>query len=293
MEALTILLEREMRGLQGALAVETERLRATGIPIETSAYETSSLQGCSYVLPDRDISPYRRELEREAFYQGIIKCVQHYFFAERAKIGMQEILMREYAYFEEEERRQIFVTAEKLLAEEDTAGYFRRTVRKKLEDCLQGCRRLHVTGFLRFRVKNYTLFLEKIVALAAESYVEMVEYKEFVEVLQYFVAQNTPQAELVQVIEQAEEYLLLDREGEELEGQKAEIFGDGAERKAGETLVSMLINLSPESIVFHQRACGKDETTIKLLQNIFGEKMTICEGCSLCGALRCLDSDLV
>lgn len=280
-----------MKSLCSMLGKEVERLAKAEILFSVSIAESTDLYIYDYTLTEDDISKYRSEMQKEAFYQSIAKCIQEYFFKDRAHREIIVLIERDYGYFGKAEQEQIVSIADKLLKEDEEFSYFRRLSGKKMAEYLHNNKCLNINGFMCFRLKQYESMLVKLVEKSVEKFVDMVEYQEFVEVLRYFVDLNTPHAGLIHVIEHAEAYALLDEKGQILQEPGAEVFGGIKARKEEEILISSLINLAPDKIIFHQQEKRRDKETVKLLENIFKDKLTFCSGCAFCRSVGCLDRD--
>ncbi len=170
----------------------------------------------------------------------------------------------------------------------NTSKNLTRLVRKEeiisqLINYLDNNKELNIEGFARFRLKSYIDELELAVQKAVDDFVIEEEYNEFLDLLRYFVDLQEPEIDLINVIKLDEtSFQLLDSEKKPVKDKNLEKCIEELTKEENiefiDLLISALINISPARILLH----FDDENIEKTLNNIFGENIFICEGCSLC-----------
>ncbi|HOA40705.1 MAG: putative sporulation protein YtxC [Halanaerobiales bacterium] len=141
---------------------------------------------------------------------------------------------------------------------------------------------MNLEGFVRFRLKDIIDEIEMAIEMSVDDFIIQKEYNEFIDLLRYFVELQEPRIDLVNVIKKKNgSFQILDQERKEisseyLEGYLADMFKDEVEYE--DLLVSALINLAPQKIRLHFQRDEVEET----VRRIFGQKVEICRGCSLC-----------
>ncbi len=196
-----------------------------------------------------------------------------------------KILRHHYRGFTPSERESIINRSIEILnldpetGEEDTRRQRQRRnlVYARLMECLAGRPQIVLEGFVRFRLKEYYRELKLAVDLAVEEHTQDQEYQDFISLLRSFVEIQPPQFQLIHVIDQGNEYLLLDELEAELAPEFLEEPLPGMEPE--DSLLSNLITLAPQAIVLHFSA--KKEIGQTIIQ-VFEEHVSICQGCNLC-----------
>lgn len=211
---------------------------------------------------------------------------------------LQEMIMAEYYYFSEEERSTILEYAARNLnkalggTEDEGVSKQNRQVKilHKLLDYLAVHNQLVVDGFIRFRLKEYVGELEESVERAVDDFIMDREYKEFVNLLRYFVEIQEPRVDVVHVTCSPEGFFnLWNKEKKLIENNGLEAFMEDEafqDINYEDMLVSALITLAPGQLVLHFPKDGRFHNTIDTLRNVFTDKVTLCPGCDWCGVLH-------
>lgn len=153
------------------------------------------------------------------------------------------------------------------------------------EDSVQDCLRQHLQesttlileGFIRFRLQAYGAMISQIVEKAVEQYLLEREYQEFIRLLRYFMDIQEPREDRLHVLIAGYEFELLDQEGFPLSGEAGNVQMAGEDME--DRLVSIVLALAPRAITLHVQEEGE---AFPILRKIFGTRLHICEGCSMC-----------
>jgi putative sporulation protein YtxC len=155
---------------------------------------------------------------------------------------------------------------------------------------LKESRRLAVDGFIRFRLKGYHRVFSRLLEQAVREYRLEQEYREFIELLRYFVSTQKTRIPVIHVLHFGKSrFHLMKGDGTPLRLKDVE----GAVQELGEhpfsredMIVSALLSAAPEFVVLHTRQ--REETIIRTVRKIFEGRIVLCEGCPLCreGASR-------
>lgn len=207
---------------------------------------------------------------------------------------VREIIRENYYYFAEEEKDLIYrYTLRHINREKDgsSAGSFCLVIRKsrilqKVLEYMHGNNRIILDGFIKFRLKEYISELREAADSAVDDFLMEREYREFIQLLKYFVGIQEPRYELIHVLIKPEKYFVLYDEKFQvvkrdcLEGCIIELSEN--EISYDDLLVSVLITLSPSRITIHYEGeCGIP-VAIDTIMNVFEERVTRCGGCDLC-----------
>ena len=157
---------------------------------------------------------------------------------------------------------------------------------KNLNEFLKAEDSLIIDGFVRFRMGEYKEYIEDRVEAAVDEFVTGREYAEFIALLRCFVEIQPAREERVNIIaEKTGGYRLCDKEHKDITARCLGEFlavMDEAEMNYDDVLLSTLITLAPAEIVLHGRENMKNQELYTTVCEIFGQKLTLCDGCELC-----------
>lgn len=205
---------------------------------------------------------------------------------------LADIIRENYYYFNDEEKKIIFQYASEYAdGKKVCSGCMNRLDRKnfiikKLVDYLQQSDSIVIDGFVRFRLKEYINDIKEAVDQAVDEFLMEREYREFIQLLKYFVEIQEPKVELVNIILNSKgSYKLYDEKNEPINSE----FLDGFildvidnEINYEDLLISALITIAPNKIVFHCTPEKTPQSTLSTIKSVFEGKVKECTGCSLC-----------
>lgn len=201
---------------------------------------------------------------------------------------ISKIISDNYYFFQQGEDESVKQRARQILA---TAAADRQSkVVGSLLTYLQENSYLNLDGFVNFRLSDYLGQLEEAVDKAVDEYLVDKEYEEFMRLLRYFVANQEPRVEMVQVflsspgvfqVYDSEDAVLTNvRQG----GLRVELRQQ--EVNYEDVLISALITIAPRNILLHVGGASELETTVNTLRKVFAEKLELCPGCPRCRQRR-------
>lgn len=159
-------------------------------------------------------------------------------------------------------------------------------ITEELEAYLGGSTRLHLDGFVTFRLTAYWEELREIAAYAVDEYVMDRQYQEFISLLKYFVRIQEVKLPVVHVLHKGDnEFALYDEQFQLLEAAPVDMIVAEmleSEMNMEDMIVSTLITVSPEQIVIHTRY--PDQPVMRTLETIFEHRVRLCTECGHCGA---------
>ncbi|MGD8188644.1 sporulation protein YtxC [Brevibacillus ginsengisoli] len=174
--------------------------------------------------------------------------------------------------------------------EQSQLSYKTRLYQQILE-YLQDHREIVMDGFVRFRCKPYLDTLQDAIEVGLKQYKEDKEYKEFVELLRYFVSVQETRYELVHVVQSGSKpFLFFDETGSLINLDQLDMIlqSVGQDFREEDYVVSALITLAPKRILFH--LADQRSNLIETLYGIFGDRLASCQNCSYCqNVQRALD----
>ncbi|MFZ5650020.1 MAG: putative sporulation protein YtxC [Bacillota bacterium] len=204
-----------------------------------------------------------------------------------------DIIRENYYYFGEDERKTIFQNALRYL-EDYEAGESspvirmrkKRRILSKLREFLASYDQIVVEGFIRFRLKEYIKELQEAADKAVDDFLMDREYKEFIQLLRYFVDIQDSRTDVVNVVMKPNgSFMLYDGQEKVINSSYLEGFiFDLIENEINyeDLLISALITIAPREILFHAEKDHNNPGTLETIRNIFTNRVSVCSGCDLC-----------
>ncbi|KJS02634.1 MAG: hypothetical protein VR68_00465 [Peptococcaceae bacterium BRH_c4a] len=204
-----------------------------------------------------------------------------------------DIIRENYYYFGEEERRTIFQHALRYLEDYETGETNsvikirkKRRVLSKIREFLSGYNQIVVEGFIRFRLKEYIKELEEAADKAVDDFLMDREYKEFIQLLKYFVDIQDSRTDVVNVVMKPNgSFMLYDGQNRVINSSYLEGFIFDlidSEINYEDLLISALITIAPQEINFHTGKAESPPNTLETIRCIFSNRVVLCKGCQLC-----------
>lgn len=161
---------------------------------------------------------------------------------------------------------------------------------EKIKDCIEENKEININGFIMFRMKELREDIESVIDKVIEKYMVEKEYKEFIRLLKYFVDIQESKIEEVNIfIKTPSGYTITDGNGEDV----FNIFlKDIAECKVGvdtnieDVIISGLITNAPNTVIIHQKEACENMEFLDTIVNVFGSRVTFCEGCKSCSVQK-------
>jgi putative sporulation protein YtxC len=274
----------EVDQLRRCLNRRQEHLAAAGWDCRLQEWET----------PDRVVFRFsslkRGTKAEEAVCRELAKGIAHFILTCREPAMIRSLIRRGYQAQQPGEIAQIEAYADRISSEKNGQPSRLRMQRKKkiaryLERFLRTSPMLSVDGFITFRLKSYLRALHKLVNHAIDEYLLDQEYKEFIQLLRYFVSMQKPKVSLVHVMHEGERcFQLLQSDGKPLTVQEAGSTIDELLEQAfshEDLIVSTLLTVAPEQVILHTR--HEETNVVRTLKQVFEGRIHICRGCARCG----------
>ena len=200
---------------------------------------------------------------------------------------LKHIIRENYYYFNDDEKGAIYDYAQKKLNfSANNRKKDKLLILQRLTEYLDAHSNINIDGFIRFRLKEYVDGLYSVADQAADDFIMEREYKEFIELLKYFVEIQDPRVELVNVVLQPNgSFKLYDQQNQPINNDYLEDFMLNItenEINYEDMLISALITVAPQKILFHPGNGAMPHNTLDTVSNVFTGRVSICEGCSLC-----------
>jgi len=155
----------------------------------------------------------------------------------------------------------------------------------KILDYLYYHHMLVIEGFINFCMQDYLTEIKFAVDLACEELRNEKEYNEFVKLLRYFVDTQPPMVLEVNILmDNQGRFSLWDGNGIRIE-ENIDYYMEDMTRgdiSLDDVLVSILITVAPRSIVLHNTGQEPRSESVKMIKNVFDERISECKGCERC-----------
>ncbi len=143
-------------------------------------------------------------------------------------------------------------------------------------------------GFLRFRMKDFIREIENAIKFSWRCWQNDQEYENFILMLRDFMNEQVCSVEVLHVIFYPNGgFCLWDENGQQLY-DKAFKQKQHPGMKEEDLLLSLLLAVAPEKIVWHT---GKDSTrtrVLRILKDVFQDRLHTCTDCCLCRSVESL-----
>lgn len=183
------------------------------------------------------------------------------------------------------DRKEIIRISQAILLDEENYIMEKEHFKNEIEKYLMETSFILLDGFIRFRLKEFNLFIDIVIDKAIEEFTAEKEYKEFINILQYFVESQEPKYNLINIIFEDNDYKLLDGYGNIV---NKDFFNeivseiDNGNISKDDLLISSLIVIAPRKLIIHLSEEYKDEDVIKIIRNVFQDRVCFCLGCPQC-----------
>ena len=199
---------------------------------------------------------------------------------------LKNLLLKNYFYFDTNERKQILDTCFDILAD-DFSKIFDKKYNCLIDDFSEYllCHKsIVLTGFVNFRIKNYYLILENIVDEAVNSFILEKEYMEFVTLLKTYINSQASNCDIIHLVYNNENSILLD-ENKNIIKNSNDIFKtkylSDITFSSNDYALNGLLTFIPKKIYIHLIDNCIDDF-IRTITLIFENRVKLCNDCNIC-----------
>ncbi len=150
---------------------------------------------------------------------------------------------------------------------------------------------INFDGVFNFILRDFCNGVELICTEVADKYILKNEYLDFIRTLRFFASVNYGSAEVIHVVMRSNNRADLYDSG--YNSYQVADSGGCCEFAAEmlyeyDSVISSLVEASPKSVVLHNWRSFPESELVETLVNVFDERVSFCDGCSLCnGEERC------
>ncbi|QQY80364.1 putative sporulation protein YtxC [Keratinibaculum paraultunense] len=227
----------------------------------------------------------KKAVAHKNFYSDVAKAILDIIL----NIYAEDIINKNlYLYVDDlkvSEKKEVAKISKNILLDKSNFLDEKKSIYMETKDYLKNNSIILVDGLIRFRLKQLDFLIDLAIEKGIDEFTIEKEYKEFIKILQYFVESQEPKYELIHLIFEDVDYKLLDDSGNIIDKDFfSEIITemDDTNISKNDILISTLIVLAPEKIILHLDDKCKDEDVIKVILNVFQDRIYICQGCEKC-----------
>lgn len=211
----------------------------------------------------------------------IARSLATFFFADWEKTWIHKLLCKQLSPALRAEKNEL---AQSLYQKCSTKRRWLYALIQHLDTYLSEENCLALDGYLYFRFPEYRSWIEKKIGEVIDEYVLEKEYREFIQLLRYFIAVQPAKYALIHVVHREKNQFQLFREdGFPLQyNEMDQSLQEMSELRFSheDLMMSALLSTAPERIIVHTKFPEKN--VIQTLLQIFAERITLCSGCQTC-----------
>ncbi len=144
---------------------------------------------------------------------------------------------------------------------------------------------INLDGLFNFTLRDYCKSLDSLCILVSDKYILKNEYLDFIRTLRFFASVNYGSVDVIHVLMNGNTKAdLYDNNYRIYRPSKDAVEYEIAAEMLYEydDIVSELVEASPLSVVIHNGSKYEDSELLETIVNIFDDRVSFCEGCSLC-----------
>jgi len=190
-----------------------------------------------------------------------------------------------YKNLKQDEKKELSEISKKLLLNKENFLIEKQYINNQIKSFVLDKLFISVDGFIAFRLKDLSLLIRLVIDKGIEEFTARKEYKEFISILKYFVEIQEPKYRVINLVFEGHDYELYDDMGNKIykdffQDIIVEIEKEGISND--DLLVSSLIVLAPESLVVHLDESHRDRDVIRIITDVFDDRIYYCMGCEKC-----------
>ncbi|HSH35277.1 putative sporulation protein YtxC [Schnuerera sp.] len=231
-----------------------------------------------------NITPVKNRSLKE-FYNNIAKIILDLILNIYSKDIIYKQIKTNFRNLKTNEKKKVIEITKELLLNEENFTVEKEYINSQIKNYIMDMSFISIDGFILFRLKGFNLFINLVIDKGVEEFTLEKEYREFIKILQYFVEAQEPKYHLVNIVFEGKNYRLLDKDNKKIDNNFfdeviAEL--DNVNISEDDLLISSLIVISPENIVIHLDEENKERDVIKIITDVFQNKVYFCLGCEKC-----------
>ena len=200
---------------------------------------------------------------------------------------IKRIINLDYFYFTFQEQKAIFNMCIESLNYEDSLKRF-EIIKDAFFNYLKENKKLNLTGFINFRLYNYTTYLDEIIDMCVSKFIIDKEYIEFINLLRsYIKSSSTNSNNIVHLIYKNQHSILLDNNKNTISMNINAFdvnFISDISFSSNDYALNNLLTLLPSKLYIH--LIDEEDEFISTLKLIFEDKVYLCHECDICNLYK-------
>lgn len=208
---------------------------------------------------------------------------------------LSHIINFNYFYFDSYEKDEIKKDCLNILKLKNISNYAnkRETIWVSVFEYIMEHNSMILSGFVNFRISDYTKSLDYIVDVSVNKFILEKEYREFIDLLKLYIYSKKPNKELIHLIYMGEDSILLD-ENKNIISVSKNVFNakylSDITFSSNDYILNTLLDLLSEKINVH--LINIEDDFIKTLKSIFEKRLYICTDCDICKTYKLISTEL-
>lgn len=199
----------------------------------------------------------------QAFANYVVTCYE--------PKAIQTLIEGRYGYLLSHERQAV----QEFICTHTAKESFQSQIAEKMQAWLESETPKWIDGIIQFRLKSYVAYLTNFVDSAVQNYELQQEYTAFLLLMRNFVDKQIPLYKMIHfVVRKNDTVDLLDTQDN--------VIVCGCR---GDALLDILLTIAPEKIEMHHSEAFVQKELLTTIQSVFSGKISICNGCGLCGKI--------
>lgn len=199
----------------------------------------------------------------QAFAEYIVTCYE--------PKAIQTLMEGRHGYLLEQEKEAV----RGFLQQHSQQDAVRAHIAQKVQHYLESEETEILEGIVRFRLKEYNNYLISTVDKAVHTQEMHREYEAFILLLKNYVEEQIPLYNTIHfIVREGDTVDLLDEDGRVI------VYAC-----QGDVLLDTLLTIAPRVITMHRAEAFASKELLETIQGVFAGKISVCNGCALCGKI--------
>ncbi len=201
----------------------------------------------------------------------IVECLEREIIA--------DIFDKNYEGFSSEDKRYLVDKTANAL--EDFKEPRKKYIETRLKEYFGREHFINISGFIRFRLKDYRKTLEKFADSVVDKYICEKEYYEFIEMLKEYISLQKPLLTELHIVSEENKVRYLDKNLTEITEKLENEYSFETDLTADDKLLTILVLSAPKKIFWHNSHIIKNKELKRTIKEIFQERLIIYENCKI------------
>ena len=250
-------------------------------------YKLTEKNSCDKFSFKKIVNGIKFSSEDIAFLQlKVSEILTEYVIENEEENLLKMLILSDYPFLNYSEKNKIFTAATWIIKnnENDFLRMLillkrRFLVKQNILDYLKENSSINIKGFTNFRLSAYKKMLSELIQKVIEDYKVQEEYKEFINMLKYFVETQKNRCKKLHIVfNENGEYTLLNENNFDITEKCFEEFLETKEQNNlnnEDVLISSLITLAPKKLFLHFEGENYNKKIVNTISQIFENKVYI------------------